>query len=289
MQFLPSALVVALLSALIGATPAASQPAQPPQRELPMPPQRPIQRQVPAKPAPQRQLPQAPRLNDSSDYETCVRLASSDPNTAYETAATWIVRGGGFAARDCQALALIGLGSPGEAAQRLDALATEMGRSGSPDLPTVLAQSGQAWLTAGRPERAYAAQSAALKLIPDDVDLLVDRAVTLARSRNYREAVDDLSRALKKDPRRTDALIYRGTAYRFLDDPKRARADIDQALAVDPSSADALLERGNLKRLAGDTAGARADWLALLRSVREDSPQAVAARANIEKLDLKVR
>jgi hypothetical protein len=69
----------------------------------------------------------------------------------------------------------------------------------------------------------------------------------------------------------------------------RSLADIDHALIVDPSSADALLERGNLKRLAGDTAGARADWLALLRNVREDSPQAAAARANIEKLDLKVR
>jgi tetratricopeptide (TPR) repeat protein len=228
-------------------------------------------------------------MGDSTDYENCVRLVASDPSNALETAGTWIVRGGGFAARDCQALALIQLGSAGEAAQRLEVLAGEMGRSGAPDLPTVLAQSGQAWLAAGQPEHAYAVQSAALKLTPDDVDLLIDRAVTLASRKNYREAVTDLDRALKLDPKRVDALVYRGTSYRFLDDAKRARADIDRALALDPGSIDALLERGNLKRLAGDGAGARADWLALLRGAREDSPQAAAARANIEKLDLRPR
>jgi tetratricopeptide (TPR) repeat protein len=289
--------VIAFFSLLLVlglAIPALAQPAQPPNRDIPVPPVRQAPRTVPAQPALPKAAPaprasQAPRLADTDEYGTCVQLASSDPNTAYENAGTWIVRGGGFAARDCQALALIGLGSPGEAAQRLDALATDMGRSGSPDLPTMLAQAGQAWLVAGRPERAYAAQSAALKLTPDDVDLLIDRAVTLARAKNYREAVDDLSRALKNDPKRVDALVYRGTAYRFLDNPKSARADIDRALVLDPSSPDALLERGNLKRLTGDNNGARSDWITLLRQIPEQAPQAVAARANIEKLDLKVR
>jgi Flp pilus assembly protein TadD len=118
---------------------------------------------------------------------------------------------------------------------------------------------------------------------------MIDRAVTEAGLKRYNEAVEDLNRALTLDPNRTEALVYRGTAYRYLGDQKRARADIDKALALDPRSADALLERGNLKRLAGDGAGARADWLALLRLVEQDAPQAQAARANIEKLDVKTR
>src|ERR1700760_2074467 len=68
------------------------------------------------------------KLSESQDYTTCMRLVASDPNTALESAGIWIVRGGGYPARDCQALAIVALGSPGEGAQRLDALASEMAR-----------------------------------------------------------------------------------------------------------------------------------------------------------------
>ena len=42
-----------------------------------------------------------------------------------------------------------------------------------------------------------------------------------------------------------------------------------------------------LRRLAGDGAGARDDWLRAI-ALSEGSPTAEAARANLEKLDVKV-
>ena len=282
--------VLLLLAALLAAGQADAQPAGAPLPPVIAPPVRraaPPPKQAPAKP-PAKPTPAAP-MSDSAEYQACMEQAAKDASAAYETAGSWMVRGGGFAARDCQAVALIRLGSPGEAAARLEAMAEEMGRSGVAELPIVLAQAGQAWLAAGRPERAYAVQTAALKLTPEDSDLLIDRAISEASLKRYKEAIDDLTRVLKQEPQRSEALVYRGTAYRYLGDTKQARADIDKALSLDPRSADALLERGNLKRLAGDGAGARADWLALLRVVDQDAPQAHAARANIEKLDLKTR
>lgn len=279
-----------LLPALLVAGTAEAQPAGAPLPPVIAPP---VRRAAPPKPAPAKPpakpAPAAPAMGDNAEYQSCMQLVAKDPSAAYENAGSWMVRGGGFAARDCQALALIRMGSPGEAAQRLEAMAEEMGRSGVAERPIVLAQAGQAWLAAGRPDRAYATQSAGLKLTPDDVDLMIDRAVSEAGLKRYNDAIADLNRVLTLDPKREEALIYRGTAYRYLGDSKRARADIDKALALDPRSADALLERGNLKRLAGDGAGARADWLALLRLVGQDAPQAQAARANIEKLDVKTR
>ena len=277
-----------LLPALLAAWPAAAQPAGAPSRPVIAPPVR--RAAPPPKPAPAKpQAKPAAPMTENAEYQACMEQAQKDASGAYESAAGWMVRGGGFAARDCQAVALVRLGSPGEAAQRLEAMAQEMGRSGQAELPIVLAQAGQAWLTAGRPERAYAVQSAALKLTPADIDLMVDRAISEASLKRYKDAIADLTQVLKLDPKRSDALVYRGTAYRYLDDRTHARADIDQALVLDPRSADALLERGNLKRLAGDGAAARTDWLALLRLVDQDAPQARAARANIEKLDLKTR
>ena len=41
-----------------------------------------------------------------------------------------------------------------------------------------------------------------------------------------------------------------------------------------------------VRRLAGDDAGARADWLAILR-LAPDGAAADAARANLERLDVK--
>ena len=276
-----------LLLALLAAWPANAQPAGAPSRPVIAPP---VRRAAP-QPAPKPQAKPAPAapMSENAEYQSCMEQAAKDAGGAYESAGSWMVRGGGFAARDCQAVALVRLGSPGEAAQRLEAMAQEMGRSGEAELPIVLAQAGQAWLAAGRPERAYAVQSAALKLTPADIDLMVDRAISEANLKRYNDAIADLTQVLKLDPKRSEALVYRATAYRYLDDRARARADIDQALALDPRSADALLERGNLKRLAGDGAGARADWLALLRLVDQDAPQARAARANIEKLDVKTR
>ena len=64
-------------------------------------------------------------------------------------------------------------------------------------------------------------------------------------------------------------------------------ADVNTVLMRDPIHPEALLERGILRRLNDDNAGARADWLKLLE-IAPHSSAATAARANLERMDLKI-
>ncbi|MHA1152526.1 MAG: tetratricopeptide repeat protein [Alphaproteobacteria bacterium] len=214
-------------------------------------------------------------------------LARATPADGFDSALSWASRGGGDGARHCAAVALIGLGQYREAAQRLERLAADL-RAGDAALSLeVLAQAGQAWILAGDTVRARAVQSAALDIDPDNVELLLDRGITLATAKSYWEAIDDFNRALELAPGRPDLLTLRASAYRTLDALELARDDIDLALTRAPNNPDALLERGMLRRLAGDAAGARADWLRVI-GLAEGTPSAEAARANLANLDAKV-
>ena len=225
-------------------------------------------------------------IDHAREYEDCMVLARAAPEAGFESALAWAAMGGGEGARHCAAVALIGLGHYAEAARRLEQLATAMG-TGEVDLrSSVLAQAGQAWILAEDTGRAYAVQSAALEIDPGNVELLVDRSITLAGAASYWEAVDDLNRALELAPGRPDLLILRANAYRYLDAFDLAGDDLARALAREPDNPDGLLERGILRRLAGDPAGARQDWLRAI-ALGEDSPVADSARANLERLDLK--
>ncbi len=218
------------------------------------------------------------------EYQDCMILARAAPGDGFNSAMSWASLGGGDGARHCAAVALIGLGQYRAAAQRLERLAAEL-RAGNPALSLdILVQAGQAWILAGDTTRAHAVQSAALDIDPDNVELLLDRGITLATAKNYWEAVDDLNRALELAPGRADLLSLRASAYRYLDALDLAQADIARALSRAPNSPDALLERGMLRRLAGDSAGARDDWLRVI-GLAEGTPSAEAARANLEQLD----
>lgn len=217
-------------------------------------------------------------------YATCMDLARGKPADALTGARAWQARGGGDAARHCGAVALIGLGRYDEAAVRLDALAAGVDPTDIRLRVAVLAQAGQAWLLAADAERALAAQTAALELAPDTVDLLIDRSISLATLTRYREAVDDLDRALDLAPDRADILVLRASAYRYLDSPDRARGDVERALSLEPDNPEALLERGILKRLAGEPEAARSDWQRVL-GIAKGSAAADSARGNLARLD----
>jgi tetratricopeptide (TPR) repeat protein len=221
------------------------------------------------------------------EYADCLRAVDKDAAQAFETANSWAERGGGYPALHCGALALLKLGQYDQAAMRLEQLATDMARGEGNLSAEALAQAGQAWLLARKPDRAYAAQTAALRLRPRDVDLLIDRAVTLAEAKNYWEAIDDLNHALEIDPRRADAHVLRASAYRYVDSLEMAGEDLTAALALEPRNLDALAERGIVRRLTNDPAGARQDWLTVLRSA-PDSPAADIARDNLAKLDVRI-
>ncbi len=210
---------------------------------------------------------QGSTIDHAHQYAACMTLARATPKDGFEKA-------------------LVGRGQYEEAAVRLERLAQEATAATAKLRPDLLAQSGQAWLMAGEYMRAHAVQSAALKLAPDNVELLIDRSITLASAANYWEAVDDLSQALDLAPERADVRILRASAYRYLDAIPLAQADIDLALARDPDNPFGILERGILRRFAGDNAGARADWLRVL-SLAPDGLAGDAARAYLEKMDVK--
>ena len=220
-------------------------------------------------------------------YKNCMALANKDPDAALEAAFGWQDMGGGDAARHCVAVALFNLGQFAQAAVRFENLAGVMQTAPKTERARVLAQAGTAWMRAEDLERAHAAQSAALRLAPNDSEILIDRAMTLAGAKNYWEAIDDLNRVLEAQPNRVDALILRASAYRFVDALPLARQDADAAFRLAPERPEVLLEYGILQRLGGDREGARRTWLTLIR-LHEGTPAGDAAQRNLELLDVQV-
>jgi tetratricopeptide (TPR) repeat protein len=220
-----------------------------------------------------------PPLDPGPEFQRCMAQLRTDPAAARGAAETWERAGGGEGARHCAALALVALGEPARAAERLEALAARS-QAGAEARAAVFAQAAQAWQLAGMPARAYGAATQALTLAPDDPDLLVDRATAAGSMGRYQEAVEDLDRVLTLDPDRTEALVFRASALRQLAREADAARDLTRALAIDPRNPEALLERGALRQAQGDAAGARADWEQVVR-VAPDSAAAELATRNL--------
>ncbi|MDX1401093.1 MAG: hypothetical protein R3245_04150 [Kiloniellales bacterium] len=226
-------------------------------------------------------------LNHEEEYGACLRLSIDDPEQALQSALIWKDQGGDAPAEHCAALALISLGRYGEAGDRLLELADNL-ESGRVKLRAeVLAQAAQARFLSGDLSDAARIQGRALDLAPDNIELWIDRALTLAANQQYWEAIDDLNEANTLDASRSDVLIYRANAYRHLETYELAMEDIATALSLEPDNVDALLERGNLFRLLGQEEAARDDWVRVTTQA-PDSPAAAAAQTNLEMLDVRI-
>lgn len=223
--------------------------------------------------------------DQEAEYKACLLLTKREPEMAFESALSWKADGGGFPARHCVALALVAQKKFHLAAPRLEALAEDMRKTGSPLLIPTLSQAANVWLLAEDYSRANAVASAALEIDPDNINLLIDRSRILARANNYQSAFNDLNQALRLDPTRTDALTFRAAAWRQLGNNERALEDVELALSLTPDLLDALVERGILYRLTDQPDLARKDWLKVLE-LSPHSPTGEAARINLEKLDV---
>lgn len=218
-----------------------------------------------------------PLVSSRDRYDRCVVLAKHSPNIAIDQANNWYRQGGGSAALHCVALALTSLRRYGEAALKLEAAAHEQGLPAS-TRGDLLDQAGNAWLLAGRPDKADTALSAALAATPQDEDVLTDRARARGLRKDWSGAEADLSAVLSLDPDRADALVLRASARhaegRLLD----ARTDIAHALDIQPGYPEALVERGTMEYEAGDAGHARADWLEVMREAPGTGAAAEAAQ-----------
>ena len=223
-------------------------------------------------------------------YDYCIQLTKVRPDQAIELAGKWIAIGGGDAARHCQALALIGMKNYGEGASRLEEIAQKSREITTPMRAAMLEQAGQAWMLEGEPQRAYDADTAALKLVApgtgDEVIIRVDRSATLAETSQYKEAIADLDAALKIEPDNGDALAFRAAAHRHLGELDLAFADADHGVRSDAKNVTALLERGLVYRAQNHLAEARHDF-DQVSALAPDSEEAKTARENIAQLDVK--
>ncbi len=227
--------------------------------------------------------PVPPRIAEGEDYDKCLAMLNSDPSGAQDFAESWAAAGGGEGATHCRALSDIALGDPEEGAGLLDQLAATS-KAPPAARAEILGQAGQGWMMAAEPKRAYASADQALRLMPDDPDLLIDRAIAGSALDRFAEAADDLTRALETDPERSDALVLRAAAFRQLNQLDLAQDDVDRALALDGQNPDALLERGILRQRRGDPAGARQDWERAI-VLSPDTPTGDLAQQNLALLE----
>lgn len=188
------------------------------------------------------------RLNE------CITLSEEDAEAAYEESLRWLGEGARPRARYCNAIALLGLENYQEAAARLEELANAPDAGGVSDRALYLAQSGNAWLTAGYPEAAVTTLTNAIKLTPKDSDLYIDRGAAYLTLKRWQEGIDDLDVAIEAQPRNVEALQLRSRAWLNLEEYDKAEADMKAALAIDAENIDTLVLRGDIreaKRLAG--------------------------------------
>lgn len=225
----------------------------------------------------------AEEIDPRREYATCMQEARTAPQKGFDHSVTWLNLGGGDAARHCQAIALIGLGSNSEAASKLEALAQDT-KSEPRFRAELFAQAAQAWMLASNPQRAEAVLTAAIKLDPSDMELRIDRSQAYAQRGDFQNAINDLSTVLATDPGRPEALVFRASAFRQSGQTEAAAADLAKVLAQNPGHPEALLERGMLERMQGDKAAARRDWLMVIERAPK-TPTADVAADNIQLMD----
>ena len=221
---------------------------------------------------------------EAERYAACMEQARTAPAEGLIAANAWLAQKETVPGRHCRAAALAGLGRKDDAVAELGT----MGRSVEQTDPALAAdlyrQAALIEFAADRFDRAEELQDRGLKLAPESVELLIDRALLLGVRDRHEDALKVLKRAREVAPARADVLVLTAAAHRLLGHDDEAETNLSAALAIEPDNAEALLERGILRRLRGDKEGARADW-ERVRALAPDSPEAETAAANLKLLD----
>ncbi|MDP6304951.1 MAG: tetratricopeptide repeat protein [Alphaproteobacteria bacterium] len=245
--------------------------------------------ETPAKPAPPTGNVTAEDEAELQRYSKCAGLARKNPRQAFDHAMVWVEEDKkNMTARHCLAISLIAIQDYFTAGEQLERIIADMelgGRGLPPDVAVELyRQTGQAWMLAAENERAVTMFTAALAIIPDHVDSLIDRGIVKAEAHRYWEALEDLDRALELAPDRIEAYILRANAYRELNSMEMAAKDVDTALNMSPDNPDALFERAVIRYSENDLSGARADWRRITELI-PGTPLAHSAQVNLDRMD----
>jgi len=184
---------------------------------------------------------------EATRLDTCIARIDANPEEAYEDALAWSFEGNRPGARQCVALSLIALGQEAEGAARLEELANATDGGTLEQRALYLTQAGNAWLVAGAPEAAIVTLTNALKIIPDDPNLLVDRASAHIMLEQWTQAISDLDAALQSSPGFGTAHYLRAEARLNKGDLDLALEDVKAAMAAEPDNIDTLVLRGRVR------------------------------------------
>ena len=184
---------------------------------------------------------------EATRLDACIARIDVDAEEAYEDALAWSFEGNRPGARQCVALALIALGQEDEGAARLEELANASDGGTMEQRALYLTQAGNAWLVAGAPEAAVVTLTNALKIMPNEPNLLVDRASAQILLGKWSEAIKDLDKALEALPGLAAAHQLRAEARLNMNDLEPALADVKAAMAAEPDNIDTLVLRGRIR------------------------------------------
>ena len=184
---------------------------------------------------------------EATRLDACIARIDVDAEEAYEDALAWSFEGNRPGARQCVALALIALGQEDEGAARLEELANASDGGTMEQRALYLTQAGNAWLVAGAPEAAIVTLTNALKIMPNEPNLLVDRASAQILLGKWSEAIKDLDKALEALPGLAAAHQLRAEARLNMNDLEPALADVKAAMAAEPDNIDTLVLRGRIR------------------------------------------
>lgn len=211
----------------------------------------------------------------------CLARAEALPDFAFEEAKLWERQGGAADARLCQALALMLRADWALAAPALEASAKELTQEPRPARADLWARAALSWTNAKKPDQADAAYAQALALLPDNVQILMDRAIFRAGQERYWDAIADLDKVIEKAPKMAEAWLLRAQAHHVLALDSKAKRDVEMALTLSPQNGEALLLRGNLYADAGIGTKAKEDW----EKARRVAPGTAAAASATENLN----
>ncbi len=179
-------------------------------------------------------------------HESCLEQISEDADTAYEDALIWQSEGGGRRARHCVATALSALGHPGEAAFRMEKIATSPD-GGTPEMRAgFYAEAANFWLAAGEANKAHDAASAGLEKARSHLDLRIVRARAYGALGHWDFAITELTSALAFHPENSVALRVRAEIHLQQNELGLAKADIESSVVADATDIETLLLRGKI-------------------------------------------
>lgn len=154
-----------------------------------------------------------------------------------------------------QAVSIAQHGDEGEALTRVNTLL-----AAHPTFVPALKIKGELLEDLGQQAEATLAYEHALKLAPNDADLLLKVGIYRLVSGKYDAAITLLQRRLRAVPRDRDTLYYLAQAYHFAGKNDLAVKTIAECVRVDPTNASALQKYGELLSSSGDNENAM-QWL----------------------------